>query len=233
MIVPTSVTASDNLSSVQLLSCDQFFAIPLDWSMPGFPIHHQFPELAETHVHQVGEAIKSSHPVSSPSPPAFNLSQHQGLFQWVSSSHQVAKELKLQLHHQSFQWILRTDFFFDWLIGSPWSPRRVVSCVVDFSYLSQSLPEMCVELSLVLLTLHKLQAKPGTNRRRPLEMCGSSRLGAWETHASSLTQLVWLREDVCIHTHTQRHRHTHIWSNNRSYLTRLLWRIHAIMYRCN
>ena len=65
-------------------------------------------ELVQTHVHQVGDAIQSSHPLSSPSSPAFNLCQHQGLFQWVSSSHQLAKILELQ--HQSFQWIFRTDF---------------------------------------------------------------------------------------------------------------------------
>ena len=64
---------------------------PMDCSMPGFPVHHQLPEFAQTHVHWVGGAIQPSHPLSSPSPPAFNLSQHQGLFQWVSSSHQVAK----------------------------------------------------------------------------------------------------------------------------------------------
>ena len=60
---------------------------PMDCSMPGFPVHHQFPELAQTHVHQVGDAIQPSHPLSTPSPPALNLSQHQGLFQGVSSSH--------------------------------------------------------------------------------------------------------------------------------------------------
>ena len=66
---------------------------PMDCNMPGFPVHHQLPELTQTHVHRVGDAIRTSHPPSSPSPPAFNLSQHQGLFQWVSSSHQVAKVL--------------------------------------------------------------------------------------------------------------------------------------------
>ena len=75
---------------------------PMDCSTPGFPVHHQLPELAQTHVHWVGEAIQPSHPLSSPSPLAFNLSQHQGLFQWVSSSHQVAKVLEFQLQHQSF-----------------------------------------------------------------------------------------------------------------------------------
>ena len=88
------------------------FCIPMDCSTPGFPVLHQLPELAQTHVHRVGDAIQPSHPLSSPSPPifSFNLSHYQGLFRWVSSSHQVAKVLKLQ--HQSFQWIFRTDFYF-------------------------------------------------------------------------------------------------------------------------
>ena len=68
---------------------------PMDCTAPGFPIHHQLPELTQTHVHWVGDASQPSHPLSAPSPPAFNLSQHQGLFQWVSSSHQVAKTLRM------------------------------------------------------------------------------------------------------------------------------------------
>ena len=83
---------------------------PKDCSMPGFPVHHQHLELAQTLVHWVSDTIQLSHPLSSLSPPAFNLSQHQGLFQWVSSSHQVAKVLELQLQHQTFQWIIRVDF---------------------------------------------------------------------------------------------------------------------------
>ena len=75
----------------------------MDCSTPGFPVHHQLLKLAQTHVHLVGDAIQTSHPLSSPSPHAFSLSQHQGLFQGVSSSHQVAKVLELQLQHQSFQ----------------------------------------------------------------------------------------------------------------------------------
>ena len=63
----------------------------MDWSMPGFPVHHHLSELTQIHVHRVGDAIQPSHPLSSPFPPAFNLSQHQGLFKWVSSSHQVSK----------------------------------------------------------------------------------------------------------------------------------------------
>ena len=83
---------------------------PMDCSTPGFPVHHQLLELALNHVHKDGDAIQPSHPLSSPSAPAFNLSQHQGLYQWVSSSHQVTKVfLEFQLQHQSFQWIFRTD----------------------------------------------------------------------------------------------------------------------------
>ena len=95
----------------------------MDCSTPGFPVHHQFPELTQTHVHRVGDAIQPSHPLSFPSPPAFYLSLHQGLFQWVGSSHQVAKLLELQLQHQSFQWIFRVDFLWDWLVCSPCSPK--------------------------------------------------------------------------------------------------------------
>ena len=82
---------------------------PMNCSMPGHPVHHQLPEFTQTHVHQVGDAIQPSHPLSSPSPPAPNPSQHQSLFQWVSSSHEVAKVLEFQLQHQSFQWTPRTD----------------------------------------------------------------------------------------------------------------------------
>ena len=82
---------------------------PMDCSTPGFPVHHQLLKLAETHVHRVGDAIQPYHLLSSPSP-AFSLSQHQGLYKWVSSSHPMAKVLQFQLQHQSFQWIFRTDF---------------------------------------------------------------------------------------------------------------------------
>jgi len=81
---------------------------PMDHSTPGFPVHHQLLEFIQTHVHWVCDAIQPSHPLSSPSPPAFNLCQHQGLFKWVSSLHQVAKVLEFQLQHQSFQWAPRT-----------------------------------------------------------------------------------------------------------------------------
>ena len=96
---------------------------PVNCNTPGLPVHHQLPEFTQSHVHWVGDAIQPSSPLSSPSPPALNLSQHRGLFKWVSSSHQVAKVLEFQLQHQSFQWILRTDFLQDGLVWSSCSPR--------------------------------------------------------------------------------------------------------------
>ena len=88
-----------------------------------FPCHHHLLQFAQAHFHWVSDAIQPSHPLSSPSPPAFNPSQHQGLFQWVNSSHEVAKVLEFQLQHQSFQWTPRTDLLQDGLVGSPCSPR--------------------------------------------------------------------------------------------------------------
>ena len=130
-------------SSVQSLSSVQFFATQC--SMPGFPVHHQLPKLAQTHVYWVRDTIQPSHPLLSPSPPAFNLSQHQGLFQcqlFASGGHRIG----VQLQHQSFQWIFRTDFLWDGLVGSPSSPRdsqvssltpqfkRINSLVLSFLY---------------------------------------------------------------------------------------------------
>ena len=110
---PSSTPPNSSLalvSSVQSLSPCPTLCDPMDCSTPGFPVHHQLLELTQTHVHWVSDIIQLSHPLSSPSPPAPNPSQHQGLFQWVSSSHQVAKALEFQPQHQSFQWIFRTDF---------------------------------------------------------------------------------------------------------------------------
>ena len=88
----------------------------MDCSMLGLPVRHQLPETTQTHNHWVGDAIQPSHPLSSASPPAFNLYQHQGLIKWVNSSHQVVKVLKLQLQHPSFQWIFSMiSFRINWL----------------------------------------------------------------------------------------------------------------------
>ena len=89
----------------------------------GLPVHHQLPELAQTHVCQLCDAIQPSHPLSSPSPPAFSLSQHQSLFKRVSSSYQVAKVLVFLLPQQPFQLIWSSDFPKDALVGSPCSSR--------------------------------------------------------------------------------------------------------------
>ena len=105
----------DHFSSVQFISVAQScltLTDPMDCSTPGFPVHYQLPEFAQTHVHWISDAIQPSHPLLFPSPPIFNPSQHQGLFHWVSSLHQVAKVLEFQLQHQFFQWIFRTDFLF-------------------------------------------------------------------------------------------------------------------------
>ena len=96
---------------------------PMDCSMPGFSALHHLMELAQTHVHWVGDAIQPSHPLLSSSPPASNLAQHQDPFHWVSSMHEVSKVLEFQLQHQPFKWIFRTDLLYDGLVGAPSSPR--------------------------------------------------------------------------------------------------------------
>ena len=96
---------------------------PMNRSTPGFPVHHQLPELTQIQAHRVSDAIQPSHPWSSPSPPAPNPSQHQSLFQWVNSSHEVAKVLEFQLKHHSFQRNPRADLLQNELVGSPCSPR--------------------------------------------------------------------------------------------------------------
>ena len=108
------------VTSVQFSSVVQLcptLCNPMNAARPGLPVHHQLPEFIQTHVHCVSDAIQPSHPLSSPSPPALNLSQHQGLCKWVSSPHQVTKVLEFQLQHQSLQWTPRTNLLFrmDWL----------------------------------------------------------------------------------------------------------------------
>ena len=102
-ILPALVQFSSVAQSCPTL-CD-----PMNRSTPGLPVYHQLLEFTQIHVHRVGDAIQPSHPLSSPSPPAHNPSQHQSLFQWVNSSHEVAKVLEFQLQHHSFQRTPRTD----------------------------------------------------------------------------------------------------------------------------
>ena len=106
------VYALVQFSSVQFNSVAQScpsLCNPMNRSTLVLPVHHQLPEFTQTHVHRVGDAIQPSHPLSSSSPPVPNPSQHQSLFQWVNSSHEVAKVLEFQLQRQSFQWTPRTD----------------------------------------------------------------------------------------------------------------------------
>ena len=103
---------------------------PMDCSIPGFLVLHHLPELAQTHVHWVGDTIQPSHLLSSPSP-GFNLSQHQGLFQWISCSHQVAKILELQPQPQSFQSFFHiVEILYPFLLSSvskdlPWQSLEI------------------------------------------------------------------------------------------------------------
>ena len=133
----------------------------MDCSAPGFPILHHLPALAQAHVHWV-HPIQSSWPLSSPSPLAFSLFQHQGLFQWVSSSHQVAKVLELQLQHQSSQWIFRTDFLQNWLVWSPCSPRdsQESSPTPQFKSIKSSVLSLLYGIWVVLNAILSVIMKP-------------------------------------------------------------------------
>ena len=123
---------------------------PIDYSRRGLPVHRQLLEFTQIHVHWVSDAIQPSHPLLSPSPPAFNLFQHQGLFRWVSSSHQVAKVLEFQLKlihiyilskthsHTCILWIL--SLFFFWKRCK--SPLKWISCFYNLLH--------CVELKVCI-----------------------------------------------------------------------------------
>ena len=117
-IMSSSLTQFSSVAQSCLTLCD-----PMNRSTSGLPVHHQLPELTQTHIHWVRDALQPSHPLSSPSPSAPNPSQHQSLFQWVNLSHEVAKVLKFQLWHHSFQRNPRVDLLQNGLVGSPCSPR--------------------------------------------------------------------------------------------------------------
>ena len=120
LCVLRQVIRSDQIRSVAqscLTLCN-----PMNCSTPGLPVHHQLSEFTQTQVHRVSDAIQPSHPLSSPSPLDPNPSQHQSLFQWVNSSHEVAKVLEFQLQHHFFQRNPRADLQ-NGLVGSPCSPR--------------------------------------------------------------------------------------------------------------
>ena len=119
------VLSTTSLSSVQF-SCSVVSTLcdPMNRSTPGLPVHHHLPEFTQTHVHQVGDAIQPSHPLSSvPFSSCLQSFPASGFFQWVSSLHQVARVLEFQLQHQSFQWTPRTDLLQDGLVGFPHGSR--------------------------------------------------------------------------------------------------------------
>ena len=153
--------STDN--SKVMLKIDQFTSVtqscptlcnPMDCSTPGLPVHHQLLEFTQTHVHWVGDAIQLPHPLSSPFPPAFNLSQHQGLFKWVSSSHQVAKVLEFQIQHRSFQWTFRTDFLMGGLARSPCIPGDFQESSPTPQFKSMNSSELSFLYSSNLTSIH-------------------------------------------------------------------------------
>ena len=117
---------------------------PMDCSTTGLPVLHYLLELVQTHIHRVSDVIQPSHPLSSPFPLAFNPSQHQGLFQWVDSTHQLVKLLELQ--NQFFQWLYRVDSLYYWVVWSPFSSNdSQESCipVVDSFWYLAKLIQLC------------------------------------------------------------------------------------------
>ena len=141
-------------SSIQSLSRVWLFATPSTAACQASLSITSAHRLTQTHVHWVSDAFQPSHPLSSPSPPAFNLSQHQGLFHWVSSSHQGAKVLEFQLQHQSFQWTPRTDLLLDGLVESPCSPRdsQESSPTPQFKSINSVLSFLIVQLNPYMTT---------------------------------------------------------------------------------
>ena len=118
----------------------------MGYNIPGFPAFHYLLEFAQTYAHWVNVAIQPSHPLSFPSPPALNLSQHKDLFQWVGSLHQVSKVLELQLRHLSFLWIFRVD----WLVWAPCCSRDSRESSPAYSWKVSNL--LCSALSVVQLS---------------------------------------------------------------------------------
>ena len=157
-VLPILFIFSNNqlFSSVQLLSHVWLFATP--W----IAARQASLFITISHFHRVRDAIQPSHPLSSPSPPAASPSQHQGLFQWVNSSHQVANVLEFQLQRQSFQWIFRVDFLCEWQIWSPCCPvdsqesspapqfKSINSSALSFLYSPTSHPYMTTRKTIAL-----------------------------------------------------------------------------------
>ena len=158
--------------SVQFSSVTQSYPTlcdPMNCSTPSFSVHHQLPEFTQTHAHRVSDAIQPSHPLSSPSPPAPNPSQHQGLFQWVNSAHEMATVLEFQLPHQSFQWTPRTYLLQDRLVGSPCSPMDSQESSLTPQFKSINFSALSFLHSPTLTSIHD----------------------HWKNHSLSQTDLCW------------------------------------------
>ena len=188
---------------------------PHECSMPGFPVPHHLPQFVQTCVHWVNDAIQPSHPLSSPSRPAFSLSQHQGLSQWIGSLHQVTKELELQ--HQFFQWIFRIDFLQDWPVWSccPRDSEESSPAPQFESISSLALSLLCT--SLVAQSVKSLPAMKDTqvqylDGEDPLEkeMATHSSIPAW--------RIPWTEEPGGLQ------RVKHDWVTSLSLFTCMHWR---------
>ena len=155
----------------------------MDCSIPGLSVHHQLPEFTQTHVHWVSDAMQPSHPLLSPFPPAFNLSQHQDLFQWISSLHQVAKVLEFQLQHQSFQWVFRIDFLYDGLVQSSCCPRdsQESSPIPQFKSINSLM--LSFLYSPTLTSIHDYWKKQGFDK---MDLC-------WQSYVSAFFVVVRLK----------------------------------------
>ena len=151
----------------------------MNHSMPGLPVCHQLPEFTQTHVHCVGDAIQPSHPLSSPSPSALKLSQHQGLFKWVSFWHQVAKVMEFQLQHQSFQWIFSTEFF-----NKEFMIWATVSSQSYFCWLYRTSPSLAAKNITNLISVLSIWSCP---RGESVFSCVVGRCLLWPVHSLGTT----------------------------------------------
>jgi len=179
-VIPHLVAFSSVKFSSVAQSCPTL-CNPMNHSAPGLPVHHQLPEFTQTHVHRVSDAIQPSHPLSSPSSPSPSPSQHQSLFQWVNSSHEVAKVLEFQLYHRSFQRNPRADLLQKELDGSPCSPRDSQESSPTSQFKSIN--------SLVLSFLHSPLSHPHMTTRKTIALTRQTFVGkVMSLHYMSLIQ---------------------------------------------
>ena len=150
-------------SSVQFSSVAQScptLCDPMNHSTPDLPVHHQLPESTQTHVHWVGNAIQPSHALSSPSLPVFNLSQHQGLFKWVSCLHKVAKVLEFQIQHQSLTWLLKKKKALLKSFGELWAFQGMSHRLLAWPYSKPISTPACNALACLFSHAHSGSAAP-------------------------------------------------------------------------